>query len=131
MVILVLMINSVSAGFLSYFQEYSHPRDKTDSYKETTEFKKVTETNTRDYWNSETVKTTISEKTEISRTSRTPYYSGYYAPSYSSYYYNPVPYSSWRYKEPYNYYNYENAHYRNYYYKPRYDSELGYYNWRY
>jgi len=113
------MINLASA---SYYFSYA-PKYKTNSYKETTEFSKTTETANKDYWNSEKIKTTITEKTEISRTSKTPYYTNRYSYAYA-------PYSSWRYKEPYNYYTYKNADYRDYYYSPRYDSELGHYNWR-
>lgn len=126
---ILLMINFVSAD---YFFDYS-PRYKTDSYKETTEFKRTTEHKTGDFWNYESTKRIITEKTEVRRRTRTPYYPSYgeyYRYDYRPYGYKPVPYSSWRYKKPYDHRDYIHAPYDDYYYKPRYDAQLGYYNWR-
>lgn len=115
-----LSVNAVSA--YSFFE----PRYNADDFRETTEFRQTTEHRTGDFWNSQTTKRTITEKTEVRKKIRTPnhyYYSRYPGDSY-------VPYSNWRFKEPYRHSNYVNAHYSDYYYKPRYDYNLGYYNWR-
>jgi len=119
-VMAVLSIHAVSA--YSFFE----PRYNTDDFREITEFRQTTEHRTGDYWNSQTTKRTVSEKTEVRRKTRTPTYSSYYGYPRDSY----VPYSSWRFKEPYRHSNYANARYNDYYYKPRFDSNLGYYNWR-
>ena len=125
--VLVLMIKLVSAHHSYYY----YPKYKTDSHKEVIEYKHTTEDSYKDYWNSEKVKTTVTQKTEIKRTNKKPDYSyyDYHKPYYYGYHY--VPYSSWRYKEQYNYYRYKDSDERDYYYKPRYDYSLGYYNWRY
>jgi|TARA_Y100000310_G_scaffold343261_1_gene450043 hypothetical protein len=123
-VLLVLSINAVSG---SYFSNNYY----TNDFKETTEFKKTTEQRVGDFWNFESTKKTITEKTEVRKRTRTPVYN-YYRP-YGNYYtssYNYVPQSSWRFKPSYNSYRYTNAPYNDYYYKPRYDSYLGHYNWR-
>ncbi len=94
--------------------------------KETTEFKKTTEQEIKDDWFHERKKTTITEKTEYEREEKTPiyHYRYYNSPKYDKYAYYP---SSWRYKERYHPWDYR----YDYYYKPRYDYNLGHYNWRY
>lgn len=128
---LFLSINVVSASYF-FGSQY-----RTNDFKEITEFKQTTEQKVGDYWNFESTKRTITEKTEVRKRTRTPFYypnyrsyGNYYAPyrtSYGNYY---VPRSNWRFKEPYKYSNYANSPYSDYYYKPRYDPYLGYYNWR-
>ena len=135
--VLVVSLNLVSAIF-------HYPQYQTDNFRETTEFKRVTVQNTGNFWNYESTKKTVIEKTETRKRIRTPSYSYYNYPNYygNSYYNYPnyrarsyfdnsyVPSSSWRFKESYDNRKYVNAHYNDYYYKPRYDSSLGYYNWR-
>jgi len=121
--LLVLSLNAVS-GF------YHSPRYNIDDFKEITEFKQTTERKVGDYWNFESTKRTITEKTEVRKRTRTPIYSSYYYPNYGAYGNSYVPFSNWRFKEPYRYSNYVNPRYDDYYYKPRYDSYQGYYNWR-
>ena len=126
--VLILSINAVS-GY------YFYPKYQTDDFREITEFKQTTERKIGDFWNYESTKRTITEKTEVRKRTRTPtyfpyynYYGGYsYSNSYRGSY---APFSSWRFKEPYEHKNYVNVHYSDYYYKPRYDYNLGYYNWR-
>ena len=117
---LFLSINVVSA---SYFFE---PKYRINDFKEITEFKQTTEQKVGDYWNFESTKRTITERTVVRKITRTPFYYPYYK-SYGNYY---VPQSNWRFKEPYRYNDYANSRYSDYYYKPRYDPYLGYYNWR-
>jgi len=124
-IIFFLSINLVSA---SYFFE---PKYKINDFKEITEFKQTTEHKVGDFWNFESTKRTITEKTEVRKRTRTPiYYSSYYYPNYGGYRDSYIPFSNWRFKEPYEHSNYANSHYSDYYYKPRYDPYLGYYNWR-
>ena len=140
--VLVLSVSIVSA-WESYDTYDSHPWQssdlnyKTQTYKDTTEYKRTTETGYKDRWNDEKLKTTVTEKTEYSITTkrpdyRTDVYYGYNSPSYR---YNDRDDkyrdygSSWRYKEPYS--EWKQTGKDDYYYKPRYDTYLGYYNWRY
>lgn len=125
-IILIMSVNAVSGFYFDFNKQYN-----INDFRETTEFKQTTEQKIGDYWNYQTTKRTITEKTEVRKVTRTPnyYYSySYYSPnSYRNYY---VPSSNWRFKEPYVHSRYANAPYNDYYYKPRYDSSLGYYNWR-
>lgn len=117
----IISINAVSGYFF-------YPNYQTDDFSEITEFKKVTEQNTGNFWNFESTKRTIIEKTEVRTRTRTPSYSYYnYPTSYGNSY---DPFSSWRFREPYDSQNYIDSHHGDYYYEPRYDSNLGYYNWR-
>ena len=126
-----LSINAVSA--YSFFgSQYN-----VNEFKEITEFKQTTTQKVGDYWNFESTKRTITEKTEVIKRTRTPSYNpyynsygNYYTPGYRSYGNYYVPQSNWRFKEPYQYSNYVNSRYNDYYYKPRFDPYLGYYNWR-
>ena len=121
--VFVLSLNAVS-GFL-FYSDYN-----VNDFKETSEFTKTTEHKTGDYWNSNSVKTTTSEKTEVRKVTRTPSYSSSYY-SLKRYGYSDAPsYSNWRYKEPYISNKYQNTRYNDYYYRPRYDSQSGSYNWR-
>ena len=112
MIILFLSINIVSA---SYFFD---SRYKINDFRETTEFKQTTQQKVGDYWNYQTTKRTITEKTEVRRVTRTPTYSyySYYPNSYRNSY---APYSNWRFKEAYVHSRYVNTPYNDYYYKPR------------
>jgi len=121
-IILIMSLNAVSA--FHYQSQYN-----INDFRETTEFRQTTKQKIGNYWDYESTKRTITEKTEVRRVTRTPTYS--YYPYYSNSYRNSyVPYSNWRFKEPYTSSRYVNAPYNDYYYKPRYDQRLGYYNWR-
>ena len=126
---LIVSVNNISAS--SYYTDdygyryrplFSDTHDveyKTTSYKDTTQYKQKTVSETKDPWSSEKIVVETSTKTSVERKNKVPIFSGY------NYRYERVPSSSWRYKEPY--YFWKN---NNYYYKPKYDSDLGYYNWR-
>jgi len=129
-----LSINLVSA-YYSFGSQY-----RTNDFKEITEFKRTTEQKVGDYWNFESTKRTITERTEVRKRTRTPSYNPYYRPygnsyspygnSYSPYSNNYISGSNWRYKEPYRRSDYVNSRYNDYYNKPRYDPYQGNYNWR-
>lgn len=139
--VVIILFLSISVVSASYFFGSQY---RINDFKEITEFRQTTEQKVGDYWNFESTKRTITEKTEVRKRTRTPSYNPYYSPygnSYSPYsrsygnYYNPrsnyyVSQSNWRFKEPYRYDNYANSRYNDYYYKPRYDPYQGYYNWR-
>ena len=111
--VLILSINAVS-GY------YFYPKYHTDDFRETTEFRQTTERKIGDFWNYESTKRTVIEKTDIRKRIRTPIYYPYYnypSPNYyGNFYYGNsyTPFSSWRFKEPYAHKNYVNAHYSNY-----------------
>lgn len=132
--ILILLMLSLASAYDGYY----YPSDNT--YKRTLyDYDKQSYTNYYS-WGTEKVSTT----TRTTRKIESYYPNIYYSPSpvyhvsaptsYSQY-----PSSNWRYKKPYNCYDYEcspryrnyNSYQRPYYYEPRYDSNLGYYNWRY
>jgi|TARA_Y100000310_G_C20540748_1_gene743167 hypothetical protein len=119
-VAIFLSINFISA---SYFFDSDY---EVNDFRETTEFKQTTEQKIGDFWDFESTKRTITETTEVRKRTRTPIYNSYYRP-YGNY---DLPRSNWRFKEPYKESDYVGSHYNDYYYKPRYDSNLGYYNWR-
>jgi len=128
-VLLILSLNAVS-GFFHY------PEFRTNDFRETTEFTQTTQNTISDYWNFESTKRTITERTEVRKRTRTPIYSySSYSPNRYGSNYAPS-FSNWRYKEPFNFNRYDfnnryNNQYNDYYYKPRFDSRLGYFNWRY
>ena len=137
--IAIILMLSISSAYDGYY----YPSDNTPKR---TIYNYDKESYVNYYpWGTEKVSTTT-------RTTKTT--EGYYPNTYYSYapvYYSPsgqysptqvykAPSSSnWRYKAPYNCYDYEcSPSYKNYnsyqmphYYAPRYDSNLGYYNWRY
>lgn len=109
-----LIIGIFLLSFTSAWYNYD------DRYKQVTTFDKKTEER-RDFKNGyEKITTSFSQRTEIERKSTGP---NHYSFSHSNWNY---PASNWRYSYP----NYDTSKY-NYYYKPRYDYNLGYYNWRY
>jgi len=121
--VLIVSINAVS-GY------YFYPKYQTDDFKEITEFKKITEQRTGDFWNFESTKRIVIERTEVRKRTRTPiYYS--YPNYYGNFYYGNsyAPFSSRGFKGPYSNRNYINARYSGYNYNPRYDYNLGYSNY--
>ncbi len=132
----------LSISIASAYDGYYYPSDNTPK-KTTYVVDKESYVNYYS-WGLEKVSTTT-------RTTKTT--EGYYPNIYyssrtypSSYYYKPsqyaptqiyrIPsYSNWRYKEPYNNCNYNpcyfNTYTKPYYYQPRFDSNLGHYNWQY
>ena len=139
--VLSLLFSGLVSAYFEDYDNYNWNRRGTDTFKETTEFKKTTSTSTGDYWGSEKRTTTVSEKTVVERKDHRPYYGYDYYPSrysnprsYGYYDYGNDCYSSscFRYKEPYRYSNYGSDRYGyDSYYAPRYDWNTGSYNWRY
>ena len=117
-IILIMGLNAVS-GF-HFNSQYN-----TNDFRETTEFRQTTEQRTGDFWNFESTKRTITEKTEVRKVTRIPIH---FSSSFSRN--SHVPFSNWRFKEPYVHSRFANAQNNDYYYKPRYDNSLRYYNWR-
>ncbi len=72
-----------------------------------------------------TKKITTTHIEETTTKQNLPYYEDYYSNYYPNMYDSRVYPSNWRFKEPFNTYT------TPYYYQPRYDTYLGYYNWRY
>jgi len=114
---------------------------RAETFRDTTENKHTTVSTFEDRYTTEKVKTVTTSYTDIQRETRTPIYSGYSRYPYRTFYYpsrtvighvDGYPSSYWRYKEPYdNSDPYHRDSRYSYYYEPRYDSYLGYYNWRY
>ena len=118
----IVLVFILSVGFVSAWDNFGN---KKDTFREITDFKKTTETTHRDPLNFERIKITNSQRIEVFRESRSPSY-------------NSMPYSNFRYSSPSNYrwsdsrcdIN-DNRCRRDYYYQPRFDHNMGYYNWRY
>lgn len=118
-VLIILMINMVSA----YHHYGYYPKYKTDSFRETTEFRKVTDSYSGDYWDSQRVRKTVTERTDVTRTKRYPSYhygygygyGGYHKPYYD-YGYGYKPISKYSYYKPYHSRNLVYSNYADYYY---------------
>ena len=137
-VVFILGVNLISAGnYWSYhdvYNDYRYQGNYYSGYNEKYEYTKTIKTKADYDWDSYKTKTTITEKVEVKRT---PAYSYYYSTPYRNYYNPPtdytkhIDYSSWGYKEVYDNDYYDDSNYQNYYYQPRYNYNLGYYNWRF
>lgn len=128
--LLLLLSSSLASAYDGYYYPGSSASSSKNTYKETTLYENKIVSNQDYYWGTEKTAYYIKEQTTIEKNYRPVYYHNYY-PSY-----NYPSYSNWRYKEPYNCYNYDcnpyiNTYTKPYYYFPRYDSNLGHYNWRY
>ncbi len=108
----VIAISNVSASYWDYPNYYS-------SYDKDTYYHKNSAYSTTYHpWGVERTSYYTTQKTIVERN----YYPSNYA--YRSY-------SYWRYEPSYYPTNYYNTYTKPYYYAPRYDYNLGYYNWRY
>jgi len=135
LILLSFVMLSLAISLASAYDGYYYPGSSSSSsrntYKETTLYENEVVSNQGYYWGNEKTTYYIKEQKTIEKNYAPVVYHPYY-PSYSY-----PSYSNWRYKRPYNCrdYNecprYSNTYTKPYYYAPRYDSNLGHYNWLY
>ena len=134
----------ISLSIASAYDGYYYP---SDNIPQRTTYISDKQSYTNYYsWGTEKVSTTTRTTKTTQGYYPNSYYQSYPSYNYNSYYrpsqyaptqiYRAPSYSNWRYKEPYNRCNYNpcnsyNTYTTPYYYQPRYDSNLGYYNWQY
>ena len=118
------------------------PCYRTDTFRDTTENRHTTISTSRDRFTTESIRTVTTSYTDIQRETRTPIRMQISSPFFPFRTFYPsrtvignvdgYPSSYWRFKEPFDPNNPRHMDSRySYYYQPRYDPNLGYYNWRY
>ncbi len=130
-------LNLASAGYSYYYPPHDYGYNNyNDDYRKTSySYDKEYYINYHP-WGTEKVYLSTTRKTIIEK-DYSPYYSDYYYRSYPRaplYKYSYPLNSNWRYKTYYNYHDYDNSfntYSKSYYYEPRYETLVGYYNWKY
>lgn len=133
------LLVSLTSAYTYYYPEHSYYGSGLLSYFDRNTLRSTTFTENEESvvidipGGTKKITTTVTQKTTVKK-NLFPYYSYPYFTDYAStgygptYKYSSVYPSNWRFKEPY--YSF-NTYTTPYYYEPRYDSNLGYYNWRY